>query len=147
LRERDIKRWFTDVLSNVSGDIPVSGWWRPIVDLVRLLSPLFFMVKVTGRVPLFGARYRWFLRQAHVAPKVPGGFLGFAERLTAGAGGWRQEDPDQVARLLTNAFLEDLRRAWRFPWRFAGPRRMTYAVLLLDDVAADNGGFIQTRSA
>lgn len=145
LRRRDIVQWFDDAITSVSGDIPASGWWRPVVSLVRLLPPLLFMVKVTGRVPLIGAQYRWFLRQPNVAPKVPGGFLGFAERLTDGPDGWRQEDPDQVARLLTNAFLEDLRRAWRYPWRVRGPRRMTYAVLLLDDVTEDNGGFTLLR--
>ena len=140
LRQRDIVQWFHDAITSVGNDIPVAGWWKPVVALVRLVPPLLFMVKVTGRVPLFGPQYRWFLRQPHLAPKVPGGFLGFAERLTDGTDGWRQEDPDQLARLLTNAFLEDLRRAWRFPWRATGPRRMTYAVLLLDDVTADNGG-------
>jgi len=72
---------------------------------------------------------------------LPGGFLGLAERLTGGADGWRQENATQVARLLTNSFLEDLRRAWHWPWRPGGPRRMTYAVMQLDDIAAGNGGF------
>jgi ABC-type branched-subunit amino acid transport system substrate-binding protein len=44
--------------------------------------------------------------------------------------------------LLVNAFLEDLRREYRLrPWQIWRKRRMTYLVLLLDDITADNGGF------
>jgi hypothetical protein len=145
LRRRDIVQWFDDTITSLSGDIPTSGWWNIPVRLIRLLPPLFFMLRVSGRVPGFGAPYRWFLRQPNVAPGGPGGFLGFAERLTGGTEGWQQEDPEQLARLLTNAFLEDLRRAWRFPWRLSGARRMTYAVLLLGDVTENNGGFTLLR--
>lgn len=140
LRQRDDKQWFTDTIDSVNTAFESSGRWRALLSVATLLSPLYFRAKVSGRIPGFGGQYRWFLRQPHVTPTVPGTFLGFAERLTDDAEGWRQENADQVASLLTNAFLEDLRRSWRFPWRLRGPRRMTYAVLLLDDSAAGNGG-------
>ncbi|WP_236796123.1 hypothetical protein [Amycolatopsis sp. GM8] len=140
LRARDVTQRFDDAITSVDQDVPVSGWLRLAARLIRLLPPLLFVLRVTGRVPLIGQQYRWFLRQPHLTPEVPGGFPGFAERLTGGADGWRQENAVQLTRLLTNAFLEDLRRAWRMPWRAGGPRRMTYAALLLDDVTADNGG-------
>jgi hypothetical protein len=142
LRRRDVVQRFDDAITSAGRDLPaLSGWLRVFATLLRLAPPVLFAVRVTGRLPLAGELYRWFLRQPHVTPEVPGGFLGFAERLTAGRDGWQHEDPIQVARLLTNAFLEDLRRAWRFPWRFGGPRRMTYAVLFLDDITAGNGGY------
>jgi hypothetical protein len=141
LRERDIVQRFDDAITSAGKQTNLTGWWRFLAVIIRMLPPLLFAVRLTGRVPLVGEQYRWFLRQPHVTPEVPGGFLGFAERLTADPDGWRQEDPTQVARLLTNAFLEDLRRAWRFPWRVGGPRRMTYVALLLDDITADNGGY------
>jgi hypothetical protein len=141
LRGRDIVQRFDDTITSAGKQVDLTGWWRFLAGLIRLLPPLLFAVRVTGRVPFVGEQYRWFLRQPHVTPEVPGGFLGFAERLTAGRDGWRQEDAAQVARLLTNAFLEDLRRAWRSPWRMGGPRRMAYVALLLDNVTADNGGY------
>lgn len=142
LRKRDIRQRFDDAIASVGQDVPdPSGWLKALIGLARLVPPLLFRLRVTGRVPLVGRQYRWFLRQPHVTPEVPGGFLGFAERLTNDQDGWRREDPTQVARLLVNAFLEDLRRAWKSPWRIGGPRRMTYAVMLLDGITCSNGGY------
>lgn len=51
-----------------------------------------------------------------------------------------------MARLLVNAFLEDLRRAyWLRPWHLFRRRRMTYPILLLDNITADNGGYLLLR--
>ncbi|MBF6222606.1 hypothetical protein IU479_31415 [Nocardia abscessus] len=97
---------------------------------------LFRMV-LTGRVPLLSGRYRWFMRQPHLAPEMSGTFVRFAERLI----GWQGEAPEYVARLLVNAFLEDLRRGYRLaPWNVVNSRRMTYSVLLLDTEAMRAGG-------
>ncbi|MET8998422.1 hypothetical protein [Amycolatopsis sp. NPDC004169] len=116
------------------------GIWKIFSLLVRGLTLLTFRIAVTGRVPLLSGRYRWFLRQPHLAPEMSGSFVRFARRLTEGQ--WQEEAPEYVCRLLLNAFLEDLRRAYRLrPWRVWRRRRMTYPVLLLDDVSVGNGGY------
>jgi hypothetical protein len=85
--------------------------WRMLVLLVQGLTWVFFRLAVTGRVPVLSGRYRWFLRQPHLAPEMSGTFVRFATRLTDGE--WQKEAPEYVARLLVNTFLEDLRRAYR----------------------------------
>jgi hypothetical protein len=94
-----------------------------------------------------GPKYRWFLRQSYLAPHDPGTFLGFAQRLTGRLGaepGRRttDEDPGQLLDLLVNAFLEDVRRAYRRGWwRPRAARRTTYTVILLDRITRRNGGY------
>ncbi|MCM0678987.1 hypothetical protein NCC78_30600, partial [Micromonospora phytophila] len=113
--------------------------------LVRRAVPgVVFRVAVSGRVPVLGRQYRWFMRQQYLAPRQSVTFLGFAERLTAG---WRDgEQPDQVNKLLLHAFLEDLRQAYRRrPWRPSEWRRTAYPVLLLDHVAPGNLGHVLVR--
>ncbi|MEU1809746.1 hypothetical protein ACH46G_08430 [Micromonospora aurantiaca] len=81
--------------------------------LWRAVPSVVFRIAVSGRVPLVGRQYRWFMRQQYLAPRQSVTFLGFAERLTAG---WRDgEHPAQVEKLLLHAFLEDLRLAYRPP--------------------------------
>lgn len=110
----------------------------------RAIPTVLFRVAVTGRVPLFGRHYRWFMRQQYLAPQQSVSFIGFAERLTAG---WRDgEQPDQVEKLLVHAFLEDLRQAYRRPlWRPASWRRTAYPLLLLDNVTPDSAGHALVR--
>ncbi|MGH3623458.1 MAG: hypothetical protein ACRDQ5_16950, partial [Sciscionella sp.] len=141
LRQRDIAQRFDDMLSTIGKRMPdVPAWLRWIPAVLRLLPPLLFAIQVTGRVPLISGEYRWFLRQPNLAPEVPGGFVGFAERLTKGE--WTNEAPEQLARLMTNALLADLRRAYRWrPWQLRGARRTTYAVVLLDNITRNNGGY------
>jgi hypothetical protein len=104
-----------------------------------LMTGLWFRISTTGRVPFLSGRYRWFMRQPYLAPEMSGSFLLFAERLTNGE--WQQESPEDLSRLLVNAFLEDLRRAYRWwPWQVWRKWRMTYPVLLLDNISATNGG-------
>ncbi|SCL15860.1 hypothetical protein GA0070616_0853 [Micromonospora nigra] len=113
--------------------------------LVRHAVPgVVFRIAVSGRVPVVGQHYRWFMRQQYLAPRQSVTFLGFAERLTAG---WRDgEQPDQVNKLLLHAFLEDLRQAYRRRlWRPSDWRRTAYPVLLLDHVAPDGVGHTLTR--
>lgn len=142
LRRRDITARIDDALTTAGKEAPeLPSWLRWIFAVLRLLLPLLFVVTVTSRVTWLSGQYRWFLRQPHLSPEVPGGFLGFAERLTKGE--WIKEDPEQVARFLTNAFLEDLRRAYRWrPWQLLRVRRTTYATLLLDNITRANGGYV-----
>ncbi|WP_163507291.1 hypothetical protein [Fodinicola acaciae] len=98
----------------------------------------------SDRVPGLGRETRWFMRQQFMVPRHSVGFLGFAERLTAGRRD--SENKEQLDRLLVHAFLEDLRIAYRrrhfkiFPRR-RGWRRTSYVIVLLDNVTATNGGW------
>jgi ABC-type branched-subunit amino acid transport system substrate-binding protein len=115
-------------------------WWAHLA--LRVLPPLWFRLRLR-----FGAQYRWFLRQSFLAPHDPGTFLGFAHRLT----GWlldeekrtdASESAEELLGLLVNAFLEDVRRAYRRGlWRPGGTRRTAYTVVLLDRITRRNGGY------
>ncbi|MFC5922630.1 hypothetical protein [Micromonospora vulcania] len=123
-----------------AGGDAVSIVSQVLLWLIRRAVPgVVFRAAVSGRVPVIGQHYRWFMRQQYLAPRQSVTFLGFAERLTAG---WRDgEQPDQVNKLLLHAFLEDLRQAYRRrPWRPSDWRRTAYPVLLLDNVTPDNVG-------
>ncbi|MEV0071544.1 hypothetical protein [Amycolatopsis sp. NPDC050768] len=129
---------FRSAIENVGKElVPSNDAWKYPLLVLRLLTMATFRLAVTGRVPLLSGRYRWFLRQPHLAPEMSGSFVRFAVRLTDGE--WQQESPEFVARLLVNAFLEDLRRGYRL--QFFRRRRMTYPVLLLDHVTTTNGGY------
>lgn len=133
LRDRRGPRAAGDV-PGAGGEDPISTAYQFVLWLIRRVIPsIVFRVAVSGRVPILGREYRWFMRQQYLAPRQSVTFLGFAERLTAG--GRDGEQPDQVDKLLVHAFLEDLRRAYRRrPWRPAGWRRTAYPTLLLDGV-------------
>lgn len=143
LRERSAMSRIGDAVRIVDKELPESASrWRIPLWLVYLLTLGVFRIAVTGRVPLLSGRYRWFMRQPYLAPKLLGSFVRFAERLVE----WRQEAPEHVARLLVNAFLEDLRQAYRLrPWHLFRRRRMTYPMLLLDNITAANGGYLLLR--
>lgn len=114
-------------------------WWA--LPALWLVPPLWFGLRLR-----FDVKYRWFLRQSFLAPHDPGTFLGFAQRLT----GWLGDEPgrktegesvDELMGLLVNAFLEDVRRAYRRRWRPRGARRTAYLVVLLDRITRRNGGY------
>jgi len=110
----------------------------------RAIPSIVFRAAISGRVPLLGRHYRWFMRQQYLAPRQSVSFLGFAERLTAG---WRDgEQPEQVNKLLIHAFLEDLRCAYgRSLWQGAAWRRTAYPMLLVDNVTPQNAGHTLIR--
>ncbi|WP_037361171.1 ABC transporter substrate-binding protein [Amycolatopsis orientalis] len=141
LQENSLLVRFRGAIDSVSRElVPQHPAWRFPLLLLRWLTFGVFRVAVTGRVPGLSGRYRWFLRQPHLAPEMSGSFVRFAMRLTDGE--WQNESPQYVARLLVNSFLEDLRREYRLrPWQFWRRRRMTYPVLLLDEVGPANGGY------
>ncbi|MGN9775701.1 hypothetical protein ACTMS0_07970 [Micromonospora sp. H33] len=143
LRDRRGPRGATEPLP--AGGDTVSIASHVLLWLVRRAVPgAVFRLAVSGRVPVLGRHYRWFMRQQYLAPRQSATFLGFAERLTAG---WRDgEQPDQVDKLLLHAFLEDLRQAYRRRlWRPADWRRTAYPVLLLDNVAPGNPAHVLVR--
>ena len=141
LQENGLLTRFRSAIDNVSRElVPQHPTWRFPLLLLRWLTLVTFRISVTGRVPGLSGRYRWFLRQPHLAPEMSGSFVRFALRLTDGE--WQKESPEFVARLLVNAFLEDLRRDYLLrPWQIWRRRRMTYPVLLLDEVSTGNGGY------
>jgi ABC-type branched-subunit amino acid transport system substrate-binding protein len=136
LRARDLarRRRFEnqqDAEADLKDAVP--SWARA---LLLLVPPLWFRARIAG----LGAEYRWLLGQPYLAPRDPGTFVGFAERLTADKRD--KEDPEQLLRLLVNAFLADLRHQYRRrPWRPGAARRTVYPVVLLDGVTRANGGY------
>ncbi|MEV7099783.1 hypothetical protein AB0M80_43920 [Amycolatopsis sp. NPDC051045] len=128
-------------MQNVDDKLPDDKLlWKVPLLLLRAVTAVTFRLAVTGRVPVLSGQYRWFTRQPHLAPEMSGSFPRFARRLTDGE--WQKKAPEYVSRLLVNAFLEDLRRAYRLrSWQFWRRRRMTYPVLMLDGVTTGNGGY------
>lgn len=121
-------------------EIDLGPRYSILLWLVRRVMPeIIFRAAVSGAIPGFGARYRWFMRQQYLAPLQSVNFLGFAERLTEGV---RQpEDIDQVDKLLVHAFLQDLRRAYaRRLGRLEGWRRTAYPVVLINSAAEGSVG-------
>jgi hypothetical protein len=111
----------------------------PIWLIRRVIPEALFQAAVSGRIPGFGRRYRWFMGQQYLAPRQSVNFLGFAERLTEDAR--EPEDANQVDKLLVHAFLQDLRQAYsRRPWRMEGWQRTAYPVVLIDNAAAHTDG-------
>ncbi|WP_433271167.1 ABC transporter substrate-binding protein [Actinosynnema sp. CS-041913] len=145
LRERDLRgRSEDDLIPREAFDTAADAapWWARVA--LKLLPAFLFRAKLRGLVP--GREYRWLLRQPYLAPHDPGTFLGFAERLTGtlapGRGSEPHEDAGQLAKLLVNAFLEDVRRGYRRSlWRVRSARRTVYPVVLLDGIRRDNGGY------
>jgi ABC-type branched-subunit amino acid transport system substrate-binding protein len=131
-----INRWS----QGVQQELPSGIQWKLPLWLLRAVVGVAFWAAVTGRVRLFSGRFWWYMHQPHLAPEMTSTFARFAGRLVNGE--WQKEAQEYVARLLVNAFLEDLRRTYRLrPWNLFRKRRMTYPVLLLDDITPANGGY------
>lgn len=85
LQENGLMVRFRSAIENVGQElVPQHDAWRIPLLLLRLLTMATFRLAVTGRVPGLSGRYRWFLRQPHLAPEMSGSFVRFALRLTAG---------------------------------------------------------------
>lgn len=124
-----------DASEAAAGDI-VS---RMVFGVLALWPVLRLWLWISGRIPGMSQVTRWFLHQRYLAPQLSDSFLGFAVRLTAS--GRNDENEEQVAKLLVNAFLEDMRDAYRRPlWRPSGWRRTAYPVALLGPVAEGSAG-------
>lgn len=145
LREREFRRRRvfgvlrdpeTEVAMQEIVQIP---WWLRLLGLH--VFPMVWFRAWRG----VGVEYRWLLRQPYMAPRDPGTFVGFAMRLTQPR--WNRENPEQVGKLMINAFLEDLRTAYRRRfWRRRGARRTAYCVALLRGASRQNHGKQLVRS-
>lgn len=63
---------FRSAIENVGKElVPSNDAWKYPLLVLRLLTMATFRLAVTGRVPLLSGRYRWFLRQPHLAPPRP----------------------------------------------------------------------------
>ncbi|NUS84114.1 MAG: hypothetical protein HOY75_15605 [Streptomyces sp.] len=143
LRDREIQRRpLLGFMRSPGTEVALQGevpWWAYLFGLHVLPLVWFRAWRVLG------SEYRWLLRQPYMAPADPGTFDGFALRLTQPR--WGREDPAQVGKLMINAFLEDLRVAYRRrPWRRRAYRRTAYCVAFLKGVSADNNGRAFLRS-
>lgn len=134
-RSPDPRRIVDDVVPEANAPW---GWWYARTAF-NICLPWLFALEVSGRVRWPGRVAYHFLHQNYLAPDDPGTFLGFAERLTNGE--WQKESPEQLAKLLVGAFLEDLRAEYRGPFWSAGRRRTSYALVLLDNITRHNGGY------
>ncbi|WBQ06855.1 ABC transporter substrate-binding protein [Kribbella sp. CA-293567] len=121
---------------DLKGDLPV---WVRVLWVVLL--PLYFWARHSGTVPGIGRSYRWFLRQNDVAPGN-GNFFELALRLTKDQ--WTTEKAEQVARLLVNAFLEDLREDFRGAG-WIHRYHTTFPTVLLGRISRRNGGYTLLR--
>lgn len=125
----------SDTAEGVAGDT----FSRLVFGVLALWPVLRLWLWVSGRVPGMSKVTRWFMHQRYLAPELSDSFLGFATRLTATRR--RDENTEQVAKLLVHAFLEDLRDAYRRRlWKPSSWRRTAYPVALLGGVAADSAG-------
>ncbi|WP_206443161.1 hypothetical protein, partial [Candidatus Protofrankia californiensis] len=120
----------------------VSGLARLLLVVFIILGPkVRFWLWVSGYLPVPGlVRTRWFMRQ-RCFPAAPGGtFISFAVELAADT--FRTpEQRVQRERLLVDAFLHDLRLAYRRRlWRPWAWRRTARVLVLLDNVADDPRG-------
>lgn len=121
---------------DVTSDLPV---WIRLFWVVLL--PLYFWARHSGKVPGIGRTYRWFLKQTDVAPGNDN-FFELALRLTKPQ--WTGEKPEQVARLLVNAFLEDLRDDFRGAG-WIHRYHSTFPIVLLGQISRRNGGYTLLR--
>ncbi|PJN40415.1 hypothetical protein CG747_12100 [Streptomyces sp. CB02959] len=143
LREREFRRRrLFGLLRAPETELAVDGhvpWWVWLFA-VHVFPLAWFRVR-RG----LGREYRWLLNQPYLAPRDPGTFIGFAERLTVPHN--QVEDPEQLRKLMVNAFLEDLRIAFRRrPWRPRSARRTAYCVALLAGADAGNCGYPLLRT-
>ncbi|MFV0131319.1 hypothetical protein ACLGI4_27030 [Streptomyces sp. HMX112] len=143
LRDREfMRRRLFGVLRSPDTEVSVQGqvpWWALVLGLH--VFPIVWFRAWRG----LGAEYRWLMRQPYMAPRDPGTFAGFAMRLTQPR--WGRENPEQVGKLMVNAFLEDLRVAYRRRfWRRRAARRTSYCVAFLQDVSDENCGTGLIRS-
>ncbi|MDI5961656.1 hypothetical protein [Streptantibioticus silvisoli] len=113
---------------------------KALLLLGQIVVFLLFWARTQGRSKFLSQKYWWFMHQPHLAPELSGKFSHFALRLTKEELG--NEAPEYATRLLVNAFLEDLRAAYKIrPLECGKPRRRTYPVVLLDNITSTNGGF------
>jgi hypothetical protein len=140
--EKKIRDWLRDPQVNlyqeapIPNDLDVPGW---LYALAKFLRFLWFRARVSGRVPLLSGYYRWFRHKHSLAPLQAKSMPAVAAALTKRNGGWCS-DPELILLFMVNAFMQDIRVAYR------GGRRTACATLLLSDITRNNGGYQLLRA-
>ncbi|MGH8626138.1 MAG: hypothetical protein ACREYC_13030 [Gammaproteobacteria bacterium] len=105
---------------------------------ILLLPPLGIrLMRIFWRPP------QWVAKNRIASKHSAGSFRGLARKFMEQGSGDYQHDikPDEIDRLLVDAFTEDLRRGYRRTTLFgAGRRRTTYPVLLIDKIGSAAAG-------
>ncbi|MEU6563496.1 ABC transporter substrate-binding protein [Nocardia nova] len=116
----------------------VGGTLARVLTIVLSLWPVVRLwLFVSSHIPGLSRVSYWFMHQRYLTPRLSHSFIGFGVRLTEPMR--RRESSDQIAKLLVNAFLEDLRAAYRRTlWRPSGWRRTAFPVALFDQVRPDD---------
>ncbi|NKY86066.1 ABC transporter substrate-binding protein [Nocardia veterana] len=111
---------------------------RILTVLLSLWPVVRLWLFVSSHIPGLSRVGYWFMHQRYLTPRLSHSFVGFGVRLAEPMR--RRENAEQIAKLLVNAFLEDLRAAYkRTLWRPSGWRRTAYPVALLDHVTPGDG--------
>lgn len=132
-----------DAAQAVAAQPHLPGWVGWLIGLLgRLLTPLWYRARHSGRVWPISGRYRWFLRQPNLAPGN-GSFIDLAAKLTTDER--PRQAPEQVLRIMVNSLLEDLRAAFRGKGFFK-KYRTAYPVVFLNHVTRANGGYHLLRA-
>ncbi|TDD59222.1 hypothetical protein E1263_15705 [Kribbella antibiotica] len=113
--------------------------WLQVLTL--WLLPTYFWLRHSGRVPKLSGQYRWLRNQSYLA-RGDDNLFELALRLTEDKR--NQQDPERLAGLLVNAFLEDLRSGFRrVEW--IHKHRATHPIVLVGPISRINGGYLLVR--
>ncbi|WP_433431638.1 ABC transporter substrate-binding protein [Nonomuraea sp. CA-141351] len=137
LRESDRNwGWGVDTAGRGAEHVPF-----PVNLLLKLLPGFLHDLRLSGRVPGLGGRFRWLRRAlSQDDPKAPG--------VAALLSGLDPADERRVSRLLLRAFMDDLIRQYRrSPLHVRGAAHVLYPLLLLNENGAGLVELIEERRA
>ncbi len=118
--------------------LQLPGWLQV---LTLWLLPTYFLLRHSGRVPRLSGQYRWLRNQTYLA-RGDDNLFELALRLAEDKRD--NQDPERLAGLLVNAFLEDLRAGFRrVEW--IHKHRATHPILLVGPISRTNGGYLLVR--
>lgn len=137
LRESDRNwGWGVDTAGTGAEHVPF-----PVNVLLRLLPGFLHDLRLSGRVPVLGGRFRWLRRAlSHDDRQAPG--------VPALLAGLDPADEGRVARLLLRAFMDDLARQYRrSPAHVRGAAHVFYPLLLLNEHGGELVELLEERRA
>ncbi|MGW0803599.1 hypothetical protein [Nonomuraea sp. NPDC002799] len=128
--------WGVDTAGKGAEHVPF-----PVNLLLRLLPGFLHDLRLSGRVPGLGGRFRWLRRVlSQDDPQAPG--------LAALLAAFDPADEARVARVLLSAFMDDLIRQYaRTPLHVRGAGHVFYPLLLLNEHGGPLMDLIEERRA
>ena len=128
-------------LTDIPNDLGVPAWLRiAAVSVAKIL----YRARISGRIPVLSGHYRWFVRRDSLAPRRAGGMPSVAIELTKTA--WPAQ-PNTTLLFLVNSFIEDIRAAYRSPFRrIFGTRRTSRCLIFISNITRRNGGYHLLRA-